>query len=271
MTRRPVAMLSVQAVLIFGLFRRWQDPSPQHWYLYLPGLTVLLGLMLTQAVAGLRRPIARSGWIVAATAIGLAVSGTVLSDRPGEGLWGRLAPGFRIRPAVRHDLDEVRRLLEHLDQRLAVAPGWVYVIAARGPVTDTGLGFANLSLGTEFESPGFVLSSAHVDRRDGFPDNLLQARYIVLAEPVQVPEPPVHARVVAEPARCLLDGEGIGRAFRRGREVFAFDGGVRASIWDLVRPLSADDVAVLSARLRAHYPDRPDIWQPPAAGAPPGS
>jgi hypothetical protein len=172
---------------------------------------------------------------------------------------------------VRHDLDEVRRLLAHLDQRLAVAPGWVYVLAVRGPLTDTGLGFANLSLGTEFTSPGFVLSSAHVDRRDGFPDNLLQARYIVLPEPIQAPEPPVHARVAAEPARCLLDGEGIGRAFRRGREVFVFDGGVRASIWDLVRPLTADDVAVLSARLRAYYPDRPEIWQPPTPGQPPGS
>jgi hypothetical protein len=268
-TRRPVAMLAVQAVLIFALFRRLQDPSPQHWYLYLPGLTVLLGVLLVQAA--LRRPIPRAVWIAAATLVGLAVSATVLSDRPGSGPWGRLAPGLRIRPAVRHDLDEVRRLLAHLDQRLAVAPGWVYVLAVRGPVTDTGLGFANLSLGTGFESPGFVLSSAHIDRRDGFPDNLLQARYIVLPEPVQVPEPPVHARVAAEPARCLLDGEGIGRAFRRGREVFVFDGGVRASIWDLVRPLTADDIAVLSARLRVHYPDRPDIWQPPDHGRPPES
>jgi hypothetical protein len=221
--------------------------------------------------SALRRPIPRAVWIAAATLAGLAVSATVLSDRPGDGPWGRLAPGFRIRPAVRHDLDEVRRLLAHLDQRLAVAPGWVYVLAVRGPVTDTGLGFANLSLGTEFTSPGFVLSSAHVDRRDGFPDNLLQARYIVLPEPIQAPEPPVHARVAAEPARCLLDGEGIGRAFRRGREVFVFEGGVRASIWDLVRPLTADDVAVLSARLRAYYPDRPDIWQPPTPGQSPGS
>ncbi|PWB74132.1 MAG: hypothetical protein C3F15_08220 [Holophagae bacterium] len=270
-TRRPVAMLAVQGVLIFALFRRLQDPSPQHWYLYLPGLTVLLGLLLVQVAAALRRPIPRAVWIAAATLAGLAVSATVLSDRPGDGPWGRLTPGFRIRPAVRHDLDEVRRLLAHLDQRLAVAPGWVYVLAVRGPLTDTGLGFANLSLGTEFTSPGFVLSSAHVDRRDGFPDNLLQARYIVLPEPIQAPEPPVHARVAAEPARCLLDGEGIGRAFRRGREVFVFDGGVRASIWDLVRPLTADDVAVLSARLRAYYPDRPDIWQPPTPGQPPGS
>ena len=263
-TRRPVAMLAVQAVLIFVLFRRLQDPSPQHWYLYLPGLTVLLGLLLARTAASLAAPVRRGAWIAAATAAGLAVSATVLSAGPGDGRWGRLAPAFRIRPAVRHDLAEVRRLLASLDQRLAVAPGWVYVIAVSGPLTDTGLGFANLSLGTSYSSPRYVLSSAHVDRRDGFPGNLLEARYIVLPEPVQVPDPPRHCRVASEPARCLLEGEGIGRAFRRGREVFVFDGGVRASIWDRVRPLTADDVAVLSARLRAHYPDRPDIWQPPA-------
>jgi hypothetical protein len=96
------------------------------------------------ADGALRPPIPRASWIAAATLIGLAVTGTVLSDRPGEGLRGELAPDFRIRPAVRHDLDEVRRLLAHLDQRLAVAPGWVYVIAVHGPLTDTGLGFANL-------------------------------------------------------------------------------------------------------------------------------
>ncbi|HQP45070.1 MAG TPA: hypothetical protein PLV66_15495, partial [Thermoanaerobaculales bacterium] len=76
--------------------------------------------------------------------------------------------------------------------------------------------------------------------------------------------------VAAEPARCLLEGEGIGRAFRRGREVFLFDGGVRASVWDLARPLTADDNAALSARLRVYYPDRPDIWEPPAIGGEPG-
>jgi len=269
-TRRPVAMLSVQAGLIFALFRRWQDPSPQHWYLYLPALIVLVGLMLTRTAAALRRPVARAALIAVVTLGGLAVSATVLSERPREGVWGHLAPGIRIRPAVRHDLDEVRRLLAHLDQRLSVAPGWVYVLAVRGPLTDTGLGFANLSLGTSFTAPSFVLSSAHVDRRDGFPDNLLRARYVVLPEPVQVPQPPVHARVASEPARCLLEGEGIGRAFRRGREVFSFDGGVRASVWDLVRPLTADDVVVLSMRLQACYPDRPDIWQPPALDGEPG-
>jgi hypothetical protein len=265
-TRRPVALLAVQAVLIFALFRRWQDPSPQHWYLYLPGLTVLLGHFLGRTAASVRRPIARGAWIAAATLAGLAASGTVLSERTAPDRRGWLAPGFRIRPAVRHDLDEVRRLLAYLDQRLAVAPGWVYVLAVHGPLTDTGLGFANLSLGSSFAAPPFVLAAAHVDRRDGFPDTLLQARYIVLPEPLQVPEPPLHARVAAEPARCLLEGEGIGRAFRRGREVFSYDGGVRASVWELVRPLGADDVAVLSARLQACYPDRPDIWRPPGAG-----
>lgn len=264
-TRRPVALLAVQAVLIFALFRRWQDPSPQHWYLYLPGLTVLLGLLLAGMAASLRRPIARGAWVVAITLVGLAVSGTARSDRTREGLWGELAPGFRIRPAVRHDLDEVRRLLAHLDQRLAVAPGWVYVLASHGPLTDTGLGFANLSLSSSYAAPRHVLSAAHVDRRDGFPANLLNARYIVLPEPVQVPEPPLHARVASEPASCLLEGEGIGRAFRRGREVFRFDGGVQASVWELVRPLSGDDIAVLSRRLQAFYPDRPDIWRPPVA------
>jgi hypothetical protein len=265
-TRRPVALLALQAVLIFALFRRWQDPSPQHWYLYLPGLTVLLGLQLALLAASMRPRFARAGLIAFVTLAGLVVSNAVGSDRTRGGLWGHLAPSFRIRPVVRHDLDEVRRLLAYLDQRLAVAPGWVYVLASRGPLTDTGLGFANLSLGSSYAAPRFVLAAAHVDRRDGFPDALLQARYIVLPEPVQVPEPPLHARVASEPARCLLEGEGIGRAFRRGREVFRFDGGVRASVWELVRPLSADDVAVLSARLQAFYPDRPDIWRPPGAG-----
>jgi len=106
-TRRPVAMLAVQALLIFVLFRRLQDPSPQHWYLYLPGLTVLLGLLLARTAASLAAPARRGAWIAAATAAGLAVSATVLSAGPGDGRWGRLAPAFRIRPAVRHDLAEV--------------------------------------------------------------------------------------------------------------------------------------------------------------------
>ncbi len=266
--RRPVLLLGLQSAVSWVLFHRIQDPSPQHWYLWLPWLLAVSAVGLGGIVARLRPSRARIA-IAAVLAGGGLVSAAAVVAGPGPSA-GRPGPlgDVRLRPTVRNDLDEIRRLLEVLDGRLRERPGPVYVLAASGPVTDTSLGLANLSLGGSWFAPRWILGSAHVDRRDGFPDRLLAARYVVLPLPVQVPRPPVHNRVVVESAAQIVAGTGVGAAFRPAPERFQLDGGVVVGLWERVRPHAVAEVATLEAALRSWYPDRPFIWQaPPPTGA----
>ena len=168
----------------------------------------------------------------------------------------------RVRPLVRTDLDEVARLLHQLDRLTDGRPGYVYVLASSEVVSDQVLAFANRSLDADFSCVDRILQSAHVDLRDGFPAMLLEAEWVVLARPVQTHLDPDRQQVVVIPAECFLDGRGIARAFERVPVTFELEAGVSVDIYRRTRPIAPEEVADLSNRLRARYPDRPEVYQP---------
>jgi hypothetical protein len=260
--RRVAALLALHLVVTFALMRRVQDPSPQHWYLYLAVILVVVAWALTAALAALRAATARRALVAAASALAVLSTGWAVAAPVGA-LAGWL-PGPRFAPQVRRDLGEVERLLATLDWLLAAAPGYVYVLGSTPTLSDTSLGFANLSLGTRFAAPGLIAQAAHMDLRDGFPANLLEARYVVVSDPVQCRQPADDQQVVAVPAAQILAGRGLGAAFVRLPGQFLLDGEVTAYLYRRERPFTPDEVATLVAELRATWPDRPFVYSPPA-------
>jgi hypothetical protein len=156
----------------------------------------------------------------------------------------------------------VTRLLQRLDRLTEADPGYIYVIASSEVLSDQVLAFANRSLEADFSSVRWILQSAHVDLRDGFPAMLLEAKWVVVAEPVQTHLAPEEQQVVVVPAESFIRGRDIAAAFERVPGSFELEGGVAAEIYRRRRPIAADEVADLSDRLRAHYPDRPQVYQP---------
>ncbi len=259
--RRVAALLTLHLVVTFTLMRRVQDPSPQHWYLYLAVILVIVAWALTAALAALRSPGRRLALVVASSAVAVVSTGWAVAA-PAGALAGWL-PGPRLVPQVRHDLSEVERLLAYLDRLVVADPGYVYILGSTPTLSDTTLGFANLSLGTHFVAPGLIAQSAHMDLRDGFPANLLAARYVVVSDPVQCRQPPTDQQVVAVPAAHLLAGRGVGAAFSRLPGHFLLDGPTTAFVYRRERPFTADEVATLVDELRAAWPDRPFVYSPP--------
>ncbi len=259
-TRWFAAGLMTQLVVIAVLFRRVQDPTPQHWYLLLPGLMLLTAGGLTAWLSALGGAGRRWG-LVFVVALGLVVTAQVfgaVSFVPSP-----LAPSPRVVPRVRTDLAEFERLMTWLDGRLDMGSQWIYVLAATGAVSDSSLGFTNFSLGTRNRSSAHVLMTAQVDRRDGFPDGLLLADIVILPLPVAVRGGGETQRVVEVPAGFFLEGAGIAEAFVRLDEIFTFDGGVTAHVFERFRPNTPAELQVLSDQLKTYYPDRPEIWTPP--------
>ena len=263
-TRRIAVFIGLQLVLTFAMMAGLQAHDPQHWYLYAAGLLVLIGSWVVGRLDGMA-----DGWGkilagAAAAVVSLLTTAAVLLPvaAPVADALGPLLPGIRVRPAVRQDLDEVARLMTRLDAATARRPGYIYVLGCTSTVSEQSLAFANRSLATAFSSPRWILQTAHVDRRDGFPDMLLEADYVVVPDPPQVNLRPSQQQVVILPTRSFLEGTDIANAYRRMSGEYVFEGGVRVVVFERVRAIRSDEIAELSDRLRERYPDRPDIYAP---------
>jgi len=263
-TRRLGTLVPVQMAVTYLLMVRLQGHGPHHWYLYLPGALLLVGLAAVRTLSRLDTARARGTVAIGLVAIGLVVTGSVYAEwfRPIADVMGPLVPRHRVRPLQRQDLAEVHRLLAFLDGQIARREGYVYVLGSTGTLSDQSLAFANRSLGTAFRSPALILQSAHVDRRDGFPRSLLEATYVVVPQPVQNDMAAREQQVLVVPTDSFVRGENVARAFRRLPVEFLLEGGVRVWVFERVRNVSSDEVAELSALLRSAYPERPDIWRP---------
>jgi hypothetical protein len=111
-----------------------------------------------------------------------------------------------------------------------------------------------------------VRAGVHVDRRDGFPYELLAADVVVTAEPVQTHLDPAEQQVVIVPAREIDSRSTIGRSFHRLPESFQLEKGVTARVNVRARDLEAADYEAFSERLARSHPEAPGLLRP----APPG-
>jgi hypothetical protein len=207
----------------------------------------------------------RTRWLALACCVfcGLLVTARVFSLVPATATDGLLplVPNRHIVAQQRSDFDEVVRLIAYLDGVVRHDPGYIYVLGSGSTLSDHTIAYANLSLGSAYLCPQLVLGASHIDRRDGFPRMLLEARYVVLTSPLRLARPD-EQRVVSEPAALFRSGSGFAAAFAPMPPVFALEDGVEARIWARTRPSTAAEIAELSQRLRCFYPDRPDIYQP---------
>ncbi len=257
-TRWPAIGIALQLLIIAVLFRRVQDPTPQHWYLILPGLMMLTAGGMTSMLNRLGSG-GRKALILTISVLGIVTTAQVFGAISAVEV--PALSSVRIIPKVRGDLPEFKRLMTWLDGRISMGARWIYVLAGTGSVSDSSLAFSNFSLATHFNSSPHVLMTAQVDLRDGFPDGLLLADIVVL--PLPVAARGETQRVVSVPAQAFIEGVDIARAFVKLDEVFNFDGGVTAQVFERIRPNTSDEVQSLCDRLQRYYPEHPEIWTPP--------
>jgi len=250
-TRALARLLLVQSVVIVVLFTRTQNFNAQHYYLLIPQIAALAGVC-AGALAGLRAPLMRR---VACAVLALVLVGDFATVFV-PGVRARLGPlalafsAVTYPPQVRDDLTELARLLRELDERSRANDDKIYVLSSSVVLNEGIVGDAHLADPSLPDFGDRILPTSHVDQRDGFPWALAQARYVVLAEPIGYHLDPADQRVIGVPARALLTGASIGRAFTRLPGEFILDAGTHVSIYQRTHDLERQDLDALGEEIR---------------------
>jgi hypothetical protein len=260
-TRRVGLLLSGQMLLTYLNFRQLQAPGIHHHQLWCSGLTAATGLFATTIAGRMSRS---KGWGLVA---GIAVLGLLQAAAtivPAAGPLRFLVAGSTAHlPLVRNDIPELERLANAIDAEVAARGGTarIYCLASSGVLNKTTLYAYPASLKKRFRAAGMFVQAPDVDKRDGFPQALPTADIVVTTDPPQIHLAAEDQQVILEPARQLAEKVGIGAAFERLEGEYTLDGGAKAFVYRRTRPVTAEEIAELSAALKRSYPDRPYVFE----------
>jgi hypothetical protein len=260
--------LLVHACLVFLMFTHTQDFAVQHHYLLAPTLAIGIAVLVIKMTIHITNRTSR------AVILGLMFSGLIAGFStvffPGAakitGMAGSLWPKIRTYPFSRDDMTELTGLVAHLEKLEEEEAGSIYVIASSDILNSSILQSACQADTTPRKFCACIGNTHDVDKRDGFPNQFLQATYIVVATPIQYHLRAEDQRVIGFLAHAVHDRHGIGASFERVSGKFALDRDVEVTVFRKVRPLNKEALDALSAQFIKHYPDRQDIFSIKGAG-----
>jgi hypothetical protein len=255
-TRVVGSFLITQLFIVFGLFLRTQDFGMQHYYLLMPaiglGIAVMLIGLWTQINNKLWRLI--SVGFVFVVLITSFITAFIPKASNVSNILGSFVPQARFYPFIRHDMDELARLLNHLNKLEARQQGDIYMLASSFTLNSEILDVACRFSTQQWDFCDHLLNTNDVDKRDGFPRQFLHAHYLVVASPVQYHLRAEDQRVVGVLLREVMKKQGIGSSFQRLPDEFRLDNEITVWIYEKVKPFDSADLDALANEFVGYYP-----------------
>lgn len=256
--RGNAIFLLLWSTLCFALFVRVQTHGQQHLLMYAPAFAGMLILALGELEACGCAEKHRTRITALAMSAIVSLSPFLPRRQPSSLAELKLPaplPSFTWTPPTRSDAMTVVELLRRLDEFGAEGKR-VGLLASSFVLNQDMLlnSEASLSLPRVSDvSRSYLVYLPDVDQRDGWSDALFECDIIAVADPPQTHLGEDNQAVVVLPARELLSGEGIGKAFRRLDERFTLDGGVTVYIFEKTRGLTFEECESLREKFRAAH------------------
>ena len=260
-TREFSFLLLAQWLIIFILFARTQDFGRHQLYLLMPTMLIFTFLFLTRLFAQFART--RIFLICGLLLLSILNFMTGFTDK--EFWLTKTFPcvftDFHQAPCVRNDINVIDRILRTIEKLAVKKDDRVYVLAASDALNCQTLNRAYLSLGRHKNIAGKIAWTNDIDKRDGFPEELLNATYVIVANPIQYGADPQYERILGVPAGLFLKQTGIAASFIKLPYEFVLQDNVKVYIYQKIKPLDEQDILALSEMLKSYYPDRKDIYE----------
>ncbi|MDR3860782.1 MAG: hypothetical protein Q3X65_01830, partial [Flavonifractor sp.] len=160
-------------------------------------------------------------------------------------------------PPQRSDLAQLVALRVYVDGLSAQEPKTAAVIASsfvfNSSILDNTLRSAGIP---QPEGPKTAVATfATVDKRDGFSWAALECDYLIVADPIQYHLGEQNQHLVTVLAQPVLEGTGIGTAYRRLDVSFPLQDGVTVYVYERTRDIAPEEYQAISAELTALYPE----------------
>ena len=259
-TRRHALFLFLQVTFTFCLFSRTQNYSYQHVYLLIPTIAIFMSLFAIRILHS--RPVVYKMLFLVPFVFVYSVNFSCVFVPKAYAYFERFASplsGIRHFPPVRGDIGAIHDILTTLDHLIQSKNDLVYVLSSSPTLNEDILMTASRM--NHMTVHHQMLPVSHVDKRDGFPHQFFDAKYVVLGEPIQYHLRPGDQRVIGILGDQVLHQEKIGSSYERLPYAFSLDNNVRVSIYERKRPVKKADVEELSKSFISHYPDKESLFK----------
>jgi hypothetical protein len=149
-------------------------------------------------------------------------------------------------PMKRNDIYEINKLLDTLEDLTADSNDKIYVLSSSSTLNFSMLLSAYRFLRQNNAMAKRICASMEIDKRDGFPLELLFAKYVVIAVPIQYHLRPTDERVIGIPAESILNSRNIGESFIKLPYEFLLDQNIKVYIYKKNTDLKKKDLESLS-------------------------
>ena len=260
--RKFAFFLIAQFTITALLFLRTQDFGYHHYYLLLPTMFIFISLFVITLFDNLKKGL-NALFLIGYIAFLVMNFSFVFIPMASEhlGSIAYLFPKIKYHPLVRNDLKEIDTLLGTLENLSKDNGDLIYVLSSSGRLNSDILRNACLSNKRLCTIRERILLTHDVDKRDGFPQQFLTARYVIVTDPVQYHLRPNDQRVIGVLAGKLLNQEGIGSSYKKLPYHTVLDGNVNTYIYEKVTAFKKSDLTSLSQQFIHYYPDKKEKFE----------
>jgi len=227
---RILFLISSFCVTYF-LFHTVQSFGPQHLYLLLPTIIIIISTTISLGITRLKGIRAILGIVIfimvlSANFIWVFVPMGDVS----LGLVSRLFSQYRHPPLARHDMGSIKKLLQKTQSLYIQRDGWVTLVASSEELNASLLRNAceYFQFKQTFCNAIALFSGVDVD---GFPDVLFNSTYLLVAEPTQTHLRASDQRALGIFAEEIKKSDSLGQYFQKITPGYTLDKGITVYIY----------------------------------------
>lgn len=263
--KKTVLFLSVQLLSSWVLFVRIQDFGVHHFYILAPAILLLTAVFLSEMFQRFSQSRVFIG--VAAAGFACLIIQFFFIYSPAFGFLNAMIPVMpkRYFPLVRNNISQIIAMKNGMEDIVTSKTDKIYILSARNSSLSINL-LKDLkrSLNEDVAFENQILNSTSIDGRDGFPNQLFQAKYVVVLDPVGNVAVDQNINFILHD--IFMNNTGMARSYSKIDRSFDLGGKNTAYVFVRDSLFYQEDIDALSAQIRAMYPDVPKTYtlKPPS-------